>query len=64
MEEKAPKLTNTEEEIDTSSVEHVDESFMEENYRGPKTRSKMNKRENELLLRANALMFHHFNDDE
>ena len=41
MEDKTLKLTDTEEEIDTSSVEHVDESFMEENYKGPITRSKM-----------------------
>ena len=35
MEEKEPKLTDSEEENDASSVEHVD------NYEGPTTRSKL-----------------------
>ena len=55
MEEKEPKLTDTEEESNTPSVEHVD-------IKGPITRSKMKKMENILLLKANALMSHHFND--
>ena len=40
MAEKEPKLTDTEEEIDTASVEHVYKSFMEGNYKGPITLSK------------------------
>ena len=50
------KLTDTEEENDASSVEHVD------NYEGPITRSKTKRMENVLLLKANTLMSNHFND--
>ena len=54
MEEKEPKLTDTE-ESETPSVEHVD-------IKGPITRSKTKKMENVLLLRANVLISHHSND--
>ena len=47
MEEKEPKLTDTEED---PSIEHVN------NFKGPINRSKMKKMENVLLLKANALM--------
>ena len=57
MEEKEPKLTDAEEENNASSVEHVD------NYEGPITRSKTKKMENVLLLKANALMSNHYNDE-
>ena len=53
---KEPKLIDTEEGNDAPSVEHVD------NYEGPITRSKTKKMENALLLKANILMFNHFND--
>ena len=56
MEEKEPKLTDTEEENDASSVEHVD------NYEGPITMSKTKKMEYALLLKANILMSNHFNN--
>ena len=55
MEEKKPKLSNSEVN-ETPSVEHVD------NYEGPITRSKTKKMENALLLKANALMSNHFNN--
>ena len=48
MEEREPIVTDTEEEIDTPSVEHIN------NYKGPITRSKTKKMENILLLKANA----------
>ena len=56
MEEKEPKLTDTEEENDVPSVEHVN------NYEVPISRSKTKKMENALLLKANNLMSNHFND--
>ena len=56
MEGKEPKLTDPEEENDASSVEHVD------SYKGPITRSKTKRVENALLLKANTLIFTHFND--
>ena len=56
MEEKEPKPTDSEEENKPPSVEHVD------NYEGPINRSKTKKMENALLLKANALIFYHFND--
>ena len=55
-EEKESKLTDSEEESKTPSVEHVD------NYEGLIIRCKIKKRENILLLKANALMSNHFND--
>ena len=58
MEEKEPKLTDAEEESDAPSVEHVDD------YKGPITGSKTKKMENVLLLKANALMSNHFNNDK
>ena len=57
MEEKEPKLTDSEEESKTPSVDHVN------NYEGPITGSKTKKMENTLLLKANALMSNHFNDE-
>ena len=57
MEEKEPKLTDSEGESETPSVEHVDD------YEGPINRSKTKKMENALLLKANALMSNHFNDE-
>ena len=34
-----------------------------DNYKGPLTRSKTNKMESALLLKANVLMSNHFNDE-
>ena len=56
MEEEEPKLTNLEEENHASSVEQVD------NNKGPITRSRTERMENALLLKANTLMSNHFND--
>ena len=56
MEQKESKVTDTKEENDAASVEHVD------NYEGQITRSKTKKMENALLLKANILMSNHFND--
>ena len=56
LEEKEHKLTDTEEES-KAPVEHVGD------YEGPITRSKTKKMENVLLLKANALMSNHFNDE-
>ena len=58
MEEKEPKITDTEDENDAPSVEHVN------NYEGPITRSTTKKMENALLLKANILMSNHFNDQQ
>ena len=58
MKVKETNLTDTAEENNTPSVEHVG------NYKGPITRSKTKKMENILLLKANALISHHFNDDK
>ena len=57
-EEKESKLTDAEEENDTPSVEHIGD------YKGPITSSKTKKMENVLLLKSNALMSNHFNDDK
>ena len=54
---KEPQLTDTKEESEASSVEHVDD------YEGPITRSKTKKIENVLLLKANAVMSKHFNGE-
>ena len=58
MEEKEAKLTDAKAESDIPSVEYIG------NYKGPIIRSKTKKMANVLLLKANALMSHHFNDDE
>ena len=50
MEEKEPKLTDSEKENKTPPLKHVG------NYGGPITRSKTKKMENALFLKANALM--------
>ena len=57
MEEKEPKQTDTEEENGVPSVEHAND------YEGPITRSKTKKMENTWLLKADALMSNHFNDE-
>ena len=56
MKEKELKLTDSEEENETPSVEQIG------NYEGPITRSKTERMENALLLKANALMSNQFND--
>ena len=56
MEEREPKLTDSEEENETPSVEHLD------SYEGLITRSKIKKMENALLLKTNTLMSNHFNN--
>ena len=57
MEEKEPTLIDAEEESETPSVDHVDD------YEGPITRGKTKKMESALLLKANALISNHFNDE-
>ena len=56
MEVREPKLTDIEEN-DAPSIEH------EDNHKGPITRSRTKKMENALLLKTNALMSNHFNDN-
>ena len=62
VEEKEPKLTGSEDGIvddnnDTSSDEHTSK------HEGLITRSRAKKKENTFLLKANILMFNHFNDE-
>ena len=62
MEEKEPKLFALEEEtvdegIHTFTNEHTNE------YKRPINRSRTKRVENTFLLKANTLMFYHFNDD-